>query len=369
MNQRQHILFINHTREFHGAERVLVESIRIAKTMGYRVTVVVPNIVADNGFEKECTPYCDELIRLSYRGGGIHLWRTLAVLLYNIPALWRLYKYVHNEQVTCIYSNTYVTLIGSILAHCTHCKHIWHFHEMPNKGFGWHSSMCIIYRRLITASNNQIIFISHQQQQAWLQTLNCTFRYDVVYNPLHRIVIDSKDTHTAIRVGYLGSFEPRKNLACLIQVMESICTTNPQVELWLCGAQNKDEIRQLYAQTTLSQAQLHVLPATKDVDSFYTQIDIFVLPSLYETMPLVALEAKQAGVCVIQTNQSGLTELLEDKKDCYFFTPTNQHQLKQLIQHCLDIEIRDQIAQQGQQTVLHILQNHPYHKQIESLFS
>jgi len=88
--------------------------------------------------------------------------------------------------------------------------------------------------------------------------------------------------------------------------------------------------------TDLREPVLTVLPQTHEVEKFYNNIDILVLPSWRETMPLVVFEAMQAGVCVLQTNRSGMSELLEGKKETLFFSPDREEELEQLLMNCMD---------------------------------
>lgn len=363
MIEKQHILFINHSREFHGAERIMIQSMRAAKETGAQVTVVVPNLYQDKGFEQEAQKWADTILHLPYRGAGISLKRTIGVIIYNLFATLKLYCYAKKENVTCIYSNTFQTILGVIAAHHLHLPHIWHFHEMPHPEFAWQNNMRFLYKHWTQYVGNKVIFISQAQQNAWNTIMRKSINNEIIYNPICPLELQKKEEHTNIRIGYLGSFEKRKNLQLLVQVMDRILSEYPNVELWLCGAQtDRDSL-------ISSRERTYILPATKDVASYYAKLDIFVLPSLYETMPLVVLEAMQAGVCVIQTNQSGLVELLEDTKDCFFFSPNNANTLESIIRKCLDSAIRTKIAMQGQAKVQSLMQQDNYLKQIQTVLN
>ncbi len=55
-----------------------------------------------------------------------------------------------------------------------------------------------------------------------------------------------------------------------------------------------------------------MLGSRKDVDRFYQAMDVFVLPSRYEGLPVVAVEAQAAGLpCVLSdriTREAGIAE-------------------------------------------------------------
>ena len=84
-------------------------------------------------------------------------------------------------------------------------------------------------------------------------------------------------------------------------------------------------------------------------------------------MPLVVFEAMQAGVCVLQTNRSGMSELLEGGKETLFFSPDKPEELEQLLMNCMDADYRQSIAQAGQKKVQELLKNSSFDKQIQTL--
>ena len=107
-----HILFINHTRELHGAEQVLLQSLQSAHEAGHRVTVVLPSHVPDSGLDAEVRKWADAILYLPYRPAGDSLLRTWLVRMYNSYAWCRLVNYIRREKVQVVYSNTIVTVVG-----------------------------------------------------------------------------------------------------------------------------------------------------------------------------------------------------------------------------------------------------------------
>lgn len=84
-------------------------------------------------------------------------------------------------------------------------------------------------------------------------------------------------------------------------------------------------------------------------------------------MPLVVLEAMQAGVCVLQTNRSGMSELLEDGKETLFFAPDQPEELVELMQRCLEPTYRQQIAEAGQRKAMQLVNEQCFDQQIQDL--
>lgn len=364
-----HVLFISHARGVHGAEAVMVQAIKACTRHGVRATVVVPSIVPDAGLDDLLRQIPNvQIMPLPYRAAGRHWLRTIIVQLYNMKTVRELMRYVNFNQIDAIYSCSSITILGCTLARMTGVRHIWHWHEPVDPLFGWHTSMVNLYRELLPCAN-RIVFISRKQLREWNGALGCQVpNAEVIYNPIKPIVCpDGKPKHTDVRIGFIGHFEPRKNLSLLMRSFEQLHSQSPDTSLWLCGAVGEEDRLYIERMTTLREPAVHILPQTPDVASFYNSLDILVLPSWSETMPLVVLEAMQAGVCVLQTNRSGMSELLEDKKETLFFSPDQPAELETLLSRCMDEQYRSKIAVAGQEKALSLVNNQSFDDQIYSL--
>lgn len=362
----KHIVFVNHTRELHGSEQVMLETIRQCSSQGWRVTLVLPVNRPSGGLEQAVGQEV-EILYLRYKNSGEGWGRTMLVELYNLPAVIRFIRWIRENRVDAIYSNTSVTLPGIEAARWTHTPHIWHWHELPSREFGW-SGCSMLLLRFWQRYTDRLLFISKTQQQLWERALNIQplNHAQVVYNPVRIIrAIGTKHDGT-IRIGYMGSFAERKNLPWLIQTVRRMSELY-DVRLSLYGAKNKQEqeaIQALWPDTTAFSVHAH----TDEIEQVYANMDIFVLPSLSETMPLVVLEAMQAGVCLIQTNQSGMTELMHDNEECLFIQPDDKDSLYRALTRCMDIDFRTAIAARGQQFAQNWMEQNRYEQNIITVF-
>lgn len=363
-----HVLFISHARGIHGAEAVLVQAVKACAAKGVWVTVVVPSIVPDQGLEEALSGlFGVQILPLKYRPAGGSRLRTDFVLFYNIRAARELADYIKRNNITTVYSCSSITILGAMLAQAVGVRHIWHFHEPVDKRFGWRKSLTGYYRSLVHASDT-IICISHKQQQEWEDTLQMPLtNAQIIYNPIKRIEVKHSTVHEGISLGFIGHFEPRKNIELLVHTFEKLHAQFPQTTLYLCGAIDEKDRRYIEKMTKLREPDIHILQQTSDVASFYSNIDILVLPSWKETMPLVILEAMQAGVCVLQTNRSGMNELMEDQKETLFFAPDQPDTLLRLLEQCMDTDYRQSIAKAGQQKALQLVNNPSFDEQITNL--
>lgn len=100
-------------------------------------------------------------------------------------------------------------------------------------------------------------------------------------------------------IGHVGRFTFAKNHKYLIDVFTQLCESAVNARLLLIGeGELEDEIRSLTAAYGLED---HVIftGARHDVYKLYSAMDVFVLPSQYEGVPVVCIEAQANGLpCV-----------------------------------------------------------------------
>lgn len=97
-------------------------------------------------------------------------------------------------------------------------------------------------------------------------------------------------------LGHVGRFAEQKNHTFLIQVFAAISACREDAVLVLVGTGPlQTQIRQLVQEKGLSQKVLF-LGARRDVAHLYQGFDVFLLPSLYEGLPVCAVEAQFAAL-------------------------------------------------------------------------
>ena len=341
------ILCISHSASLHGAERVLLEAVRTWTAAGAEVWVAVPSVVKEEGMRAALAEIIGNthILSLPYRAAGENLLRTISVWIYNLYAVRKLSRWIRENEIEVIVSNTSITILGAQLSKVTGVRHLWYFHESADRLYGWRPSLTPLYRRWMT-SVTSCIFLSHAQQSEWEKTIGLMLHGEIIYNPLPFIPeIPNKESHRTLRIGYAGGFEKRKNIPFLISAFTRFHREYPNSELWLCGARD-DEEKGLWQER--GGEGVRVMNHITEMGNFYNGIDIFVLPSLAESWGLAAVEAMAAGVCTIISSVSGLREIYKDQEDCLFLSPADEEAWVQALLYCADPKVRSAIAQAGQ---------------------
>lgn len=114
----------------------------------------------------------------------------------------------------------------------------------------------------------------------------------------------------AFVVGNIGRFEDQKNHAFLLDIFEQIVQQNPQSVLILIGEGSLEEEIKKIALSKKIQKNVLFLGVRDDIPELLKIMDVFLMPSLYEGLPISAVEAQAANVkVVLSTNVSSETKL------------------------------------------------------------
>lgn len=107
----------------------------------------------------------------------------------------------------------------------------------------------------------------------------------------------------ALVIGHVGRFMFQKNHAFLMEIFRKVHQKNSKSVLLLIGdGELRDDMEQLVQRNGLAD-NVHFLGLRKDVRNLYNAMDVFVLPSWYEGLPVVSVEAQANGLrCLFSTN-------------------------------------------------------------------
>jgi glycosyltransferase involved in cell wall biosynthesis len=104
----------------------------------------------------------------------------------------------------------------------------------------------------------------------------------------------------AFVLGHAGRFDPQKNHRFLLEIAAEVYARNPKTYLIMIGDGSlRSDIEALAAQSPLKDRILFA-GVRPDVPQLMSSVmDIFLLPSFYEGLPLVGIEAQAAGLRLV----------------------------------------------------------------------
>jgi N-acetyl-alpha-D-glucosaminyl L-malate synthase BshA len=132
-----------------------------------------------------------------------------------------------------------------------------------------------------------------------------------------------KEDTRRIRITHVSNFRPIKDLESVANIFLGI-RERMDAELWLIGdGEEMEKTKSLFKRKGIEKDILF-WGLKRNVASLIAQSDLLLMPSLYESFCLAALEAMACGVPVVASNVGGLPEVVVNEKTGILF-PLGDH--------------------------------------------
>ncbi|MDC3336084.1 glycosyltransferase family 4 protein [Opitutales bacterium] len=130
-----------------------------------------------------------------------------------------------------------------------------------------------------------------------------------------------------VRILFVGRLEERKGFDVLIKSIPIIMDKSPNVVVHICG---EGDLLQ-FAKTKLNcfnkRVFFHGYQSRASLNNFYSECDIFVAPSRYESFGLIYLEAMHFGKAIVACNSGGTPEVVKDHETGILVKPEDHLEL------------------------------------------
>ena len=122
-------------------------------------------------------------------------------------------------------------------------------------------------------------------------------------------------------IGHVGRFNYGKNHTFMIDILKELCFKQENIVLFMIGeGETKSKIEQKVKNSCLEKYALFLGKIT-DVNKYLSAMDVFLLPSFYEGLPVVGIEAQASGLPCIFSDR--ITEETAITDSCKFLPITD----------------------------------------------
>ena len=149
---------------------------------------------------------------------------------------------------------------------------------------------------------------------------------------------------------FVGRLEEQKGLLYLLLAAQSLLQMNPNFEIHLIGEGSLDSYLKEQVGKLGLQNHIRFLGSKRpeDMVDYYLQSDIFILPSIWEGMPLTLLEAWAAGLPVIITPVGSIPKICQDGENALLIPPRDAPKTAQAMFMLLqDQNLRKKLGERG----------------------
>jgi len=204
-----------------------------------------------------------------------------------------------------------------------HTVHGWSFNDYQF----WFFRLIFIQLERITAYfTTKLIVVSYYDKEKGLrnkigrENKYVIIRYGINYkdfdiepdlNLKKELKIEQKD----LVVGMIACFKPQKGIFDFIKSAYRVAQEFPQVKFLLVGDGTlRPKIEKLIKKLKLKEKFI-LTGWRRDIPQLLSIMDIFVLTSLWEGLPIVVLEAKASKKPVVATDTGGIREVIKNLED------------------------------------------------------
>lgn len=162
--------------------------------------------------------------------------------------------------------------------------------------------------RIFALSHDQVPEIEdiYQVSKARITVIGGGFDPKIFYPESQFVPVIKKK----IKIVYAGKMATAKGIYALAEAFRKVSARYPEVELHLIGNPSAEAKDKLAPYLKNPQLKLYNVPNQKALADVFRQADIFTLPSYYEGLGLVNIEALACGLRVVTTEIPALREQL-----------------------------------------------------------
>ncbi len=205
-------------------------------------------------------------------------------------------------------------------------------------------------------SSQRVICISERVREQVLEGTGSACRTSVVYNAVDPELFAAASQSVAGQtVLSVGNLIPIKGHETLIKAIASLVGSFPEVSLEIIGTGPElSRLQELVARLNISQ-RVHFLgrQSRTDVANAMRRCTVFALPSRYEGLGCVYLEAMCTGKPVVACRGQGIAEIIQQGRNGFLVGPDNEKELALALDMLLrDGKLRQKVGTAARDVVL-----------------
>lgn len=151
-------------------------------------------------------------------------------------------------------------------------------------------------------------------------------------------------------VGNVGRLTKQKGFKYFIESMPFVLKHHPKTKFVIIGSGELEDSLKKEAQDLGVSDDIIWLGYRKDVQNLMSQLDLIVLSSLWEGLPLTPIEAFSVGVPVIGTAVDGTVEEIKNENNGYLCKSKNRVDLAEKINQFIESDKKNEMIKSSKKT-------------------
>ncbi len=348
--QKINLLYVITKLELGGAQKQLLELIRHSNRERYntflftaRDGLLIEEVKSIDGLRLKRSEFLERPINP----------------LKDILALIEIYRFIRKNNIKIVHTHSSKAgILGRWAARLANTKiilhtvHGWSFHDYQSRLI---QILFILLERITAKFTTKLIVVSdHDRKKGLRNQIGKEDKYVLIRYGLNftefsiedqslrkELGIDSND----LLVGMISCLKPQKSPQDFIKLAHLIKYVLPDTKFLLVGdGILRRKVEGLISKFNL-QRQVILVGWCWNIPKVLSAIDILVLTSLWEGLPICALEAMAASKPVVATSTGGIAEVITEGKTGFLVSPRNtQRMSERLILLLREESLRRQIG-------------------------
>ena len=293
INKKIKVVMVTNHFGITGIGTVMMNYCKALDKNNYDLTILAGLPIAEK-YEQECKEIGIHLIVLPSRHGEplkhyVALWKALKAGEYDI-----LHDHGNSPKMTI---ELMLARLAGIKVRIAHCHNKIPSNKLINKVFRYFfqysytkALACseLAGNWLFGAGNFQVLINGFNTEE---------FLYDEKQREMVRKQLNIEECYV---IGHVGRFNVQKNQPFLLDIFEEVAKNEPKAVLLLVGTGPDFEKTKKLVDNHPFYNRIILYGESNKIPSLYSAMDVFVFPSKYEGLGLVAVEAQISGLpCVV----------------------------------------------------------------------
>ena len=325
MKKKVKILHLRSSGALLGAENVILEIAKGSPRFGFCSIIGALNNVQD--------PKPDFINAAAGYGLQTILFQHFRFIDLNCARAIRMY--VKNNNIKILHLHGYKEDFFGILSRCNvpiiSTNHLWKKTTPKLKVYRLLDILLLHFINQIVGVSDELV---HEMQRLGIKNVQKIpngidiERFSVQHKSLHLIESLNISSDTIV-LGMVSSLTPEKNHQMVIHCLEKL--RNPNLKLLIVGdGPQKTALQKIVQEKGLRESVIF-MGMQKNIPEILSVIDIYLLPSLTEGLPMSLLEAMASGKAVIASRVGEIPNVVIHGQNGLLFDPKNFHEFLECI--------------------------------------
>lgn len=276
---------------------------------------------------------------------------------FDFRAFKKFRTYILNNNIDIVNVHGYIAgfyvrmaLLGTTV------KVIWTMHvdiqDVPNMSYLRKKIRKLIENSLNRFATDEVICVSKNLQNRLTKYVKAK-KSRVIYNGVNIYKFKKKNYNSIIhvdgkilKIGFVSRLSMQKGIPYLMDAIKQLRDLGVHFIVFIAGEGDQEDFIKSYLLKHNLNKFVKMIGFQKDVSKVLDQIDLLVLPSLFEGFPMVILESLATGTPVIATKVNGVPEIIKNNVNGSLIKARSSSELVHAI--LLYYNNRDLLVKQGE---------------------